>query len=116
MGVAKVAISLEPELLMRVDALAQEIGVSRSELVRESLERTLRARDEERLVREARALYSAIESESETRRLVDAFLGAARETLPLYESGEQDRSQAAQRSQIRRGRAAPGVRSPGAKR
>jgi metal-responsive CopG/Arc/MetJ family transcriptional regulator len=87
--VAKVAVSLEPELLARVDAAAEAAGQSRSAFVRHSLEYALRTLEEERAVREARAIYGEIERDESLRQLHDAFSSVAGETLPPFEPDEQ---------------------------
>jgi metal-responsive CopG/Arc/MetJ family transcriptional regulator len=93
-SVAKVAVSLEKELLARVDAAAAAAGQSRSAFVRESLEGTLRTREEEHAVREARAIYGEIEADESLQRLHNAFSSAAGETLPHFgvEQAESARS------------------------
>ena len=82
---AKVAISLDPELLARLDAEASAAGQSRSAFMRMSLRALLDTLEEERTLRQARALYHELEAEPELLRLHDAFLTAARETLPPYQ-------------------------------
>jgi metal-responsive CopG/Arc/MetJ family transcriptional regulator len=90
MGVAKVAVSLEPELLARIDAAAESAGQSRSAFVRQSLEYTLQTLEEEHAVREARAIYGEIERDESLRRLHEAFLSVAGETLPPFTPDEQE--------------------------
>jgi metal-responsive CopG/Arc/MetJ family transcriptional regulator len=84
MSASKVAISLEPELLQRIDVKAAEIGVSRSAFVRQSMEFVLNSLEDEHTVREARALYSAIEDTPEAQRLQEAFAGISYETVPPF--------------------------------
>jgi hypothetical protein len=72
-------------LLARVDEKAAQLGVSRSAFVRECVAYTLGSLDEERTVREARAIYSAIESSEEAQRLHDAFAHLSYGTLPPFE-------------------------------
>jgi metal-responsive CopG/Arc/MetJ family transcriptional regulator len=87
--IAKVAVSLEPELLARVDAAAEAAGQSRSAFVRQSLEHTLRTLEEERTLREARAIYDEIERDESLRQLHEAFSSIAVETLPPFEPVEE---------------------------
>jgi len=82
---AKVAISLEPELLARIDAEAAAAGQSRSAFMRDSLRSILGGREEESVARQARAIYAEIEAEPGLGRLHEGFLGAARETVPAFE-------------------------------
>jgi metal-responsive CopG/Arc/MetJ family transcriptional regulator len=84
MPAAKVAISLEPELLARLDAEAAAAGQSRSALVRECLRSALDAREEERTVRAARAIYGEIEAQPESVALHEAFWSVARELVPPF--------------------------------
>jgi predicted DNA-binding protein len=94
MAVAKVAITLSPELLARVDALAAAAGQTRSAFVQTSLEQTLAKLEEDLTVREARAIYEAIESDPEVRWMHNAFAAAIPETLPEYvapSDGEEQR-------------------------
>jgi metal-responsive CopG/Arc/MetJ family transcriptional regulator len=86
--VAKVAITLSPDLLERVDAQAASAGQSRSAFIQASLEQTLAAREEELAVREARAIYQAIEGDPELRRMHESFAAAAVESLPPFNATE----------------------------
>ena len=63
MTTAKVAISLDPELLARLDAEAFAAGQSRSAFMRISLRALLDALEEERTFRQARVLYRELEAE-----------------------------------------------------
>ena len=83
MPVAKVAISLDPALLARVNAEAERAGKSRSEFVRDCLERALDAMEDEQTVREARAIYAAVEDD-EDRRLTEAMSQLSAEALPPF--------------------------------
>jgi metal-responsive CopG/Arc/MetJ family transcriptional regulator len=85
MTTAKIAISLPHELLVRVDGQAAETGRSRSEFIRVCVERALDAAEEERLVREARALYAAVGYDDDVE-LVEAMTALAAETLPPWEA------------------------------
>lgn len=80
MPVAKVALSLPTPLLARIDRLAKKSRLSRSALVREVMERTLRQPNEEEILRKARLIYAAVGEED--RRLSENFLTLAAETLP----------------------------------
>ena len=80
MPVAKVALSLPPPLLARIDRLAKRSHLSRSALVREVMERTLRQPDEEEILQKARHIYAAVGEED--RSLSENFLTLAAETLP----------------------------------
>ncbi|MGH2353876.1 MAG: CopG family ribbon-helix-helix protein [Chloroflexota bacterium] len=84
MPVARVAISLNSDLLARVDALATAAGQSRSEFVRKSLEQVLSVQEEERAVAEARAIYLDVEADSSQQAMHEAFLAAAQDTAPAY--------------------------------
>ncbi|MBI4574177.1 MAG: ribbon-helix-helix protein, CopG family [candidate division NC10 bacterium] len=81
MGVAKVALSLPASLLARIDRRAKQARVSRSALVREVMERSLRQPHEDEILRKARHLYAEVGEED--RALSEAFLPLAAETLPL---------------------------------
>jgi metal-responsive CopG/Arc/MetJ family transcriptional regulator len=86
MGVVKIGISLPDSLLEKVDTIARRKGVSRSEFVRQSLERTLAEESSPRILAEARALYAAVEEDD--LETADDFLTAAADTLPTYEEPE----------------------------
>ena len=88
MSVAKVAISLDPELLSRLDAQALAAGQSRSAFMRTGLRALLDALEEERTAREARSLYHELEAEPGMQH--EAFLAAARETVPPFEPALPD--------------------------
>ena len=90
MTVAKVAVSLERDLLARVDEAAAATGQSRSGFVRLSLSSALDALEEKSAVREARAIYGEVESHPALRRLHAAFGVLARETLPPYAAAESE--------------------------
>jgi metal-responsive CopG/Arc/MetJ family transcriptional regulator len=83
MGVVKIGISLPRPLLDRVDALARHKRQSRSEFVRQSLERTLAEEIPPHVLAEARELYAAVEADD--RALAEGFLAVAAETLPPYD-------------------------------
>lgn len=80
MAVAKVAVSLPPPLLTRLDRLAKKTGLSRSALVRQVMETAFRGPAEAEVVRKARRLYAEVEEND--RVLAEAFLAVAAETLP----------------------------------
>lgn len=86
MGVVKIGISLPGSLLEKVDAGARRKRVSRSEFVRQSLERALAEEPSPRVLAEARALYAAIEEDD--LATAEDFLGASAETWPPYEEPE----------------------------
>lgn len=87
MSVVKIGISLPDSLLEKVDAGARRKGISRSEFVRQSLERTLSEEPSPRVLAEARALYAAVEEDD--LELADDFLTVAADTLPTYEEPEE---------------------------
>jgi predicted DNA-binding protein len=87
--VAKVAISLPPDLLGRVDDEAKAKGQSRSAYIRETLERALAVVEEERAVREARAVYAAIEEDPAFWPAHEAFARIASETVPPFEAHDE---------------------------
>ena len=80
MAVAKVALSLPASLLARIDRQAKQARLSRSALVREVMERTLRQPHEDEILQKARHLYAQVGEED--RVLSEAFLTLAAETLP----------------------------------
>lgn len=77
---ARIAISLPEPLLQRVDELASKLNETRSAFIRRSLERTIEEYDFEETVRRAREIYAEIDEEE--RKLGEAFLSIAVETLP----------------------------------
>jgi mRNA interferase MazF len=80
MAVAKVALSLPASLLARIDRRAKQARLSRSALVRDVMERSLRQPHEDEILRKARHLYAEVGDEDRT--LSEAFLTLAAETLP----------------------------------
>lgn len=80
MAVAKVALSLPPSLLARIDRQAKKSRLSRSAFVREVMERSLRQPHEDEILRKARRLYAEVGEED--RVLSEGFLALAAETLP----------------------------------
>jgi len=80
MAVAKVALSLPVSLLAQIDRRAKQARLSRSALVREVMERSLRQPHEDEILRKARHLYADVGEED--RVLSEAFLTLAAETLP----------------------------------
>ena len=84
MPVERVAISIEPTLLARIDAEAAGAGQSRSAFIASSLRDALEKREEERTLREARACYAEIEADDELRRLHERAEAIVQETLPPY--------------------------------
>jgi metal-responsive CopG/Arc/MetJ family transcriptional regulator len=88
MSVTKVAISLPEALLARADSEAAARGESRSAYIRTVLERALAAVEEERTLREARAVYEAIESDPELMLAHAGFADIARETIPPFRSNK----------------------------
>jgi metal-responsive CopG/Arc/MetJ family transcriptional regulator len=87
---AKIAVSLPADLLVRVDAAAAAAGQSRSAFLRHSLESVLSQLEEERAVLEVGALYAEIESDPVERRLAEAYASLAIETVPPFESEPAD--------------------------
>ncbi len=79
---ARVTLTLPKPLLAQVDALARRRGLSRSALVRASLETIVRAEQERETLTRARQLYAEIEAEDRT--LAAAYLPLAAETIPPY--------------------------------
>jgi len=80
MAVAKVALSLPASLLAQIDRHARKSRLSRSALVREVMERSLRQPHEDETLRKARHIYAGLGQED--RALSEAFLTLAAETLP----------------------------------
>lgn len=100
MSVTKVAISLPESLLARADAEASTRGETRSAYVRTVLEQALAAADEERTLREARAVYELIERDPESRVTLDDFAAISYETRPAFDEGKP-------KSRARRAHATP---------
>ncbi len=88
MSVIKIGISLPRPLLERVDAIARRKKQSRSEFVRRSLERALAEETPSHVLAEARALYAA--TEDDDLALAEDFLTVSTETLPPYETEEDE--------------------------
>jgi metal-responsive CopG/Arc/MetJ family transcriptional regulator len=86
MSVVKIGISLPDSLLEKVDTSARRKGISRSEFVRQSLERTLAEELSPHVLAEARVLYAAVEGDD--LAVADDFLTIAADTLPTYEEPE----------------------------
>jgi len=82
MATTKIAVSLPPELLSQVDELARTLNVSRSAIVRRSLEQTLEQYAFQQTLRKAREIYAEIEETD--RQLTEDFLTISAETLPTY--------------------------------
>ena len=82
MDMTKIDISLPRPLLERVDAVARRKNQSRSEFVRQSLERALAEEMPSRVLAEDHALYAAIEKDDPS--LAEDFLTVAAETLPPF--------------------------------
>jgi len=80
MAVAKVALSLPASLLARIDRHAKKSRLSRSALVREVMERSLRQPHQDETLQKARHIYADVGEED--RVLSEAFLTLAAETLP----------------------------------
>lgn len=83
---AKIAISLPPEMLAIVDGMASDRAISRSAVIRETVDYFIRMEKKQRVIAEAREIYAAIESED--RALAEAYSGLNAETWPIYEEGE----------------------------
>ncbi len=79
---ARVTLTLPQRLLTQIDELARSRGLSRSALVRHSLELMVQARDEEATLALARQLYAEIEAEDRT--LAAAYAPLVAETVPPY--------------------------------
>ncbi|MBI3974253.1 MAG: ribbon-helix-helix protein, CopG family [Chloroflexi bacterium] len=86
MATEKIAISLEQELLARVDEEASALGQSRSAFVAQCLRDALATREAERVLREARAIYEEIETDAELRHLHDRAQAIMPETVPAYDA------------------------------
>ena len=80
MALAKVTLSLPASLLARIDRRAKQARLSRSSLVREAMERSLRQPHQDETLRKARHIYAEVGQED--RALSEGFLTLAAETLP----------------------------------
>ena len=88
MGVTKIGISLPQPLLEKIDTAARRKKQSRSEFVRQSLERALAEETPPHVLAEARALYAAIQDDD--LNLAEDFITIAVETLPAYKTEENE--------------------------
>ena len=79
MAVSKVALSLPGPLLTRIDRLAKKAGLSRSALVRQTMEAALQGPAEPEVVRKARRVYAEIAEVD--KALSETFLPVAAQTL-----------------------------------
>jgi len=87
MAIAKVALSLPPPLLARIDRLAKKAALSRSAFVRQAVERALGEPVEGEVLRKARRIYAEIGEEE--RALTNTFLPLAVETVPHQRRGRK---------------------------
>jgi metal-responsive CopG/Arc/MetJ family transcriptional regulator len=78
----RVTLTLPQRLLTQIDELARSHGLSRSALVRHSLELMVQAQEEEATLARARRLYAEIEAED--RDLTAAYAPLVAETVPTY--------------------------------
>jgi metal-responsive CopG/Arc/MetJ family transcriptional regulator len=85
---SRVTLTLPRGLLARIDDLAHRRGLSRSAVIRSSLETALAAEDEQALLSRARQLYAEIESEDRT--LAGAYASLLAETVPPYSPEGED--------------------------
>lgn len=89
----KVAISIEPALLTRIDAEAAGAGQSRSAFIAEALRQALEQREAERVLRAARTCYAEIDADDELRDLHERAEVVMQETLPVYTPGSDNLAQ-----------------------
>ncbi len=85
---ARVTLTLPQQLLSQIDELARRRGLSRSALVRESLEVVLQAQEEQSALALARQLYAEIEAED--RALAADYEPLVAETMPPYVAEEEE--------------------------
>ncbi len=85
---ARVTLTLPQRLLTQIDELARSHGLSRSALVRHSLELMMQAQEEQATLARAHQLYAEIEAED--RDLTTAYAPLVAETMPTYiDEGEK---------------------------
>ena len=82
---AKIAISLPTEMLAIGGGMASARAISRSAVIRETVDYFIRMERQQQVMAEAREIYAAIESED--RALAEAYSALNSETWPIYEDG-----------------------------